>query len=137
MSWRLAGYGVTLALCAFVLEWIEYRHVTRMFATELYVVLIAVGFLAAGVWLGAQLTRGEAAAEFKMNDAALRELGITPREYAVLELLAEGRTNKEMARSLGVSPNTVKTHLSKLFAKLEVNRRTEAIHRARALSLIA
>ncbi|MEL7486527.1 MAG: LuxR C-terminal-related transcriptional regulator [Pseudomonadota bacterium] len=137
MSWRYLCYGVALALGAFVLEWMEYRYVTHAFSTELYIILIAAGFLALGAMLGARLTRTQSDAPFERNEAALRALGVTPREYAVLELLAEGQSNKEMARALGVSPNTVKTHLSKLFAKLEAKRRGEAVNLARALKLIA
>lgn len=137
MFGRLAIYGICLAIGAFALEWIEYRHLTRAFATEIYVVLIAGGFLALGVWIGARLTRPRAAPDGARNEAAIRELGVTEREYAVLEQLAAGKSNKEIARSLSVSPNTVKSHLARLFAKLEARRRTEAIARARQLNLIS
>ncbi|GAB4518933.1 MAG: response regulator transcription factor [Parvularculaceae bacterium] len=133
---RLAIYGVCLALGAFALEWIEYQYLTRVFTSEIYVVLIAGAFLALGVWVGARLTRPRVAPDGARNEAAIRELGITAREYAVLEHLAAGKSNKEIARSLSVSPNTVKSHLARLFAKLEVRRRTEAIARARQLNLI-
>jgi ATP/maltotriose-dependent transcriptional regulator MalT len=63
-------------------------------------------------------------------------LGISSRELEVLALLAAGASNKEIARRLEVSPNTVKTHVTKLFAKLEASRRTEAIQRARELGII-
>ena len=68
--------------------------------------------------------------------AAVASLGLTRRECEVLDLLASGKTNEELARSLGVSPNTIKTHLASLFAKLEVDRRVKAIEKARFLSLI-
>ena len=63
-------------------------------------------------------------------------LGLTGQEMKVLEKLAEGQSNKEIARILGLSPNTVKTHIANLFAKLEVARRTEAVAKARDLHLI-
>ena len=68
--------------------------------------------------------------------AALKSLGVTEREFAVLELLAAGRSNKEIARDLGVSPNTIKTHILHLFEKLQVQRRTQAIQKARELRLV-
>lgn len=128
-------YALVLALVAFALEWAEYQYLTRAFAAEIYIVLIALGFTALGIWLGARLTQKPHQA-FAKNEQALRTLGVTPREYAVLELIAEGRSNKEIARSLGVSPNTVKTHISRLFTKLDAQRRIQAIERARSLRLI-
>lgn len=61
---------------------------------------------------------------------------MTGQEIKVLERLAAGRSNKEIARDLGLSPNTVKTHVGNLYAKLEVSRRTQAVGKARELSLI-
>jgi ATP/maltotriose-dependent transcriptional regulator MalT len=73
---------------------------------------------------------------FTGNPEARSALKLSPRELAVLEALAAGQSNKEIARTLDVSPNTVKTHIANLFAKLEVSRRTEAIARARALGIM-
>ena len=70
------------------------------------------------------------------NTAALASLGLTGQEVKVLERLAAGQSNKEIARSLGLSPNTVKTHIAHLFEKLAVSRRTQAIGKARDLQLI-
>ncbi|WP_243375636.1 response regulator transcription factor [Sandarakinorhabdus cyanobacteriorum] len=70
------------------------------------------------------------------NPAAVASLGLTPREVEVLQLLAAGQANKEMARTMGVSPNTVKTHLARLFEKLGASSRTEAIARARVLGIL-
>jgi ATP/maltotriose-dependent transcriptional regulator MalT len=76
------------------------------------------------------------ATSFEPNKAAQETLRISARELEVLELLAAGRSNKEIANRLEVSPNTIKTHIAKLFEKLEVSRRTEAILRARELGMI-
>jgi ATP/maltotriose-dependent transcriptional regulator MalT len=73
---------------------------------------------------------------FERNEAALKTLGVTEREVAVLELLASGSSNKDIARQLDISPNTVKTHIASLFAKLAVQRRTQAIQKARELGLL-
>jgi DNA-binding CsgD family transcriptional regulator len=129
-------YGAVLAVAAFALEWLEYRYLTRLFATEIYIVLIAAGFTALGLWAGRRLTRQAPASPFARNDAALRSLGVTDREYEVLALLAEGCANKEIARRLDVSPNTIKTHVARLYEKLEVERRTQAVQKARELALI-
>lgn len=129
-------YGAILAAGTFVLEWLEFRLLVRTHAVEAYVVLVAAAFMGVGVWLGAKLFRREPSAPFVPNTRAQETLGISGREIEVLELLAAGRSNKEIARRLDVSPNTVKTHVTKLFAKLEARRRTQAIVRARELGMI-
>ena len=136
MAKSVAIYAVALAAGAFVLQWLQYKYVTRVFAPEIYVLLIAAGFTALGVWAGYRLTRSPAPAAFERNDAAMKSLGITERECRVLELLAAGHANKEIARLLEVSPNTVKTHIANLFEKLSVERRTQAVQKARELKLL-
>lgn len=129
-------YAVALAVGAFVLQWLQYQYVVRAFAPEIYVVLIALGFTGLGIWAGYRLTPKTAAAPFERNDAAIKSLGLTDRELTMLERLAAGDANKEIARTLDISPNTVKTHIANLFQKLEVQRRTQAIQKARELRLI-
>lgn len=130
-------YGVGLALAAAALQWLEYRAWARFHSSELYIGLIAAAFLALGVWVGARAFRTSApSGPFTPNTAAQASLGITEREAEVLGLLAAGRSNKEIAQALAVSPNTVKTHIARLFEKLEASRRTEAILKARELGLI-
>lgn len=136
MKKTLAVYAVILAAAVFVLEWLEYRYTVRERSTEIYVVLLALGFAALGVWVGRHLAGRGRAGPFEKNTAAQRSLGITEREYTVLQLLAAGRANKEIARELDVSPNTVKTHISSLYGKMEVNRRTQAVDKAKLLQLI-
>ena len=136
--WRtILWVGAALALGALALQWIEYRIFARANAAELYVALIAAAFLGLGVWLGARFGAPRPNPEvFSPNTRAAAALGITEREYEVLRLLAAGRSNKQIAQGLSVSPNTVKTHVARLFGKLEAARRTEAIARARELGLI-
>ena len=137
MARTLILYAIALALAVASLEWLEYRYLTRAFSTEIYIVLLAAGFAALGLWAGHRLTRRRpTASAFERNDAAVRSLGLTPRECEILELLASGRSTKEMARQLGISPNTVKTHVARVYGKLEVERRIQAIDKARGLALI-
>jgi DNA-binding CsgD family transcriptional regulator len=137
MARSVALYAAALAAGAFALEWLQYKYLARAFATEIYIALIALGFTGLGIWAGYRLTPKTAAAPFERNDAALKSLGLTDRELLVLERLAAGDANKEIARALDISPNTVKTHIANLFQKLEVSRRTQAIQKARELHLIA
>ena len=129
-------YGAGLAAAAFALQWLDYQHAVRLFATELYIIFIAVAFTALGVWLGYRLTRRTRRPAFEPNRKAVAALGISDREYEVLELLALGHSNREIGDRLFVSPNTVKTHLARLYGKLEVSRRTQAVRKAKFLRLI-
>lgn len=129
-------YGVALAALAFLVEWLDWRHATRELSTSIYILAVALLFAALGIWLGNRLTPRPRGAEFVRNERALAELGISPRECEVLELLAAGHANKIIARQLAISPNTVKTHLARLFEKLEAENRTQAIGKARALELL-
>jgi DNA-binding CsgD family transcriptional regulator len=144
LSGSLAGmartillYGLALGLGAAALQWLQYRYAVRLVSPEIPLALLAAGFLALGAWAGQRLTPAPAATGgFRRNDAAIRSLGLSPRECEILALLASGQSNKELARSLAISPNTVKTHLARVYDKLEVERRVQAIEKARMLALI-
>lgn len=129
-------WALALALGAFALQWLEYGFVVRAFSWQVYVGLIGAAFAAGGVWVGWRLAARAHPEVFQRNDAALASLGLTGQEMKVLERLAAGRSNKEIARELGLSPNTIKTHVGNLYGKLEVSRRTQAVGKARDLSLI-
>ncbi|MDQ3144184.1 MAG: LuxR C-terminal-related transcriptional regulator [Pseudomonadota bacterium] len=129
-------YALALAAAVGTLEWLEYRYVTRAFSTEIYIALLAAAFIVLGIWVGRQLTPRSRPAIFERNQIAIRSLGLTPRECEILDQLASGQSIKEMARALGISPNTVKTHVARVYQKLEVARRVPALDKARALALI-
>jgi DNA-binding CsgD family transcriptional regulator len=129
-------YGLVLAAGVFVLQWLEFQYFARTHPFELYLALIALAFMGLGIWVGAKLFRRPAPAAFEVNTKVQATLGISERELEVLELLASGRSNKEIAGRLNVSPNTVKTHVGRLYEKLEVKRRTEAVLKARELGMI-
>ncbi|MCE3288664.1 MAG: helix-turn-helix transcriptional regulator [Caulobacter sp.] len=133
---RLAIYGAVLGAGALALQWLDYNRLARTHSTDFYILLTAVGFLALGVWVGARLLAGPRPAPFDGNPQAQAALGISARELAVLKELAAGHSNKEIAQRLHVSPNTVKTHVARLFEKLQARRRTDAIARARELGLV-
>jgi len=129
-------YGALLAAAAVALQWVDYQRTVRAHAGDVYVGLVALGFLALGIYLGARVLGRPATPPFDGNPQAVAALGVTPRELAVLEHLAAGRSNKEIAAALHVSPNTVKTHVARLLEKLEAKRRTDAIARARELGIL-
>ncbi|MFU7528005.1 response regulator transcription factor [Qipengyuania sp. ASV99] len=129
-------YGGLIALVAIVLQWAHYRYIVMQLPGEAYVAVVAAIFVMLGIWVGMRLTAAPAAPRFERNHKAAESLGLTRRECEILVHLAKGASNKEIARALKVSPNTVKTHVASLFQKLEVNGRGKAVEAARALSLI-
>lgn len=145
-------YGLTGGVLIAVLKLIEFRFLVVEHSLEIYGGLIALLFASVGIWLGLKLTRKEevvlvkevvkevpvpASLEpFAVNEAQLKERGITKRELEILELIAQGMSNREIAEKLFVSENTVKTHSSRLFDKLSAKRRTQAVQIAKEIGLI-
>jgi DNA-binding CsgD family transcriptional regulator len=150
----ILAYGAVGGLLLVVLRWVEYRYLVLQHSFEIYGGLVAVLFAAIGIWLGTRLTRRPAErvvvevpvpvevpaageGRFQVDEARQRVLGITARELEVLGLIAAGLSTREIAGRLFVSENTVKTHSSRLFDKLDARRRTEAVRRGKDLGLIA
>ena len=129
-------YSAAIAAAALTLQWLEYRYAVRALSTEVYIGAVAVGFTALGLWAGYRLTSRGPKTAFEKNDRAIAALGISGRELEVLELLAQGSSNKEIADQLCLSPHTVKSHLGHLYGKLDVARRTQAVQKARELRIL-
>ena len=131
------------------LKLIEYRYLIVEHSIEVYGGIVALLFSALGIWLGLRITgrrdrivvrevqvAAPAAGPFIPDAVRLEQLGITPRELQILELIAAGMSTREIAEKLFVSENTVKTHSSRLFEKLDARRRTQAVQRAKEARLI-
>lgn len=148
-------YGVLGGLLIAALKLIEYRYLVLEHSVEIYGGIIALLFASLGIWLGLKLTRTRetivtrevpvrvevpvpvpVAGPFQRNEARLEQLGITARELEILEAMAAGLSNREIAERLFVSENTVKTHANRLFTKLSAQRRTQAVQRAKEAGLI-
>jgi len=140
-------YGLSGGVLILALKLIEYRFLVVEHSVEIYGGLIALLFAGLGAWLGLKLTRKKevvvlqevlisSSAPFVLNEQRLRELSITPRELEILNLIASGLSNREIAERLFVSENTVKTHSSRLFEKLSAKRRTQAVQIGKELGLI-
>jgi len=129
-------YGTVFALGAFVLQWLEYQLATQLYSPNLLVLLLACLFTGLGIWIGSRRTLPAPSLQFTTNTRAIAALGLTRRELDVLELLALGHSNREIADSLFVTNSTIKTHLVHLYQKLEVQRRTQAIDKERSLHII-
>jgi len=141
-------YGLSAGVLIVVLKLIEFRFLIVSHSFEIYAGLIAVVFASLGIWLGLKVTRKEevvvlkevpvpvSSQPFALNEARLKDLGITKRELEILELIAQGMSNREIAEKLFVSENTVKTHSSRLVDKLSAKRRTQAVQIGKELGLI-
>jgi NarL family two-component system response regulator LiaR len=140
-------YGLLCGVLIVALKLIEYRWLVVEHSLEIYGGLVAALFAGLGIWLGLKLTRHKetvlvkevmvpAPASFVRDEQKLETLGITPRELEILELIAQGLSNKEIAARVFVSENTVKTHSSRVFDKLGARRRTQAVQLGKELRLI-
>ncbi len=140
-------YGLILGLLLAFMQFIQYRLVFIQHAESVYTGLVAVVCCIAGIWAGHKIAgkwnrQAEEPAPFMSatvlvpDEKALAELNITPRELEVLQLIAQGLSNQEIAGRLFLSLNTVKTHTSNVFSKLDVQRRTQAIQKAKEMGLL-
>lgn len=139
-------YGLSGAVLIAALKLIEYRFLILEHSLEIYGGLVALIFASLGIWLGGRMTRRPVEKEivviretapFVVNQERLGQLGITPREHEILTHIAAGLSTREIAEKLYVSENTVKTHSSRLFDKLDARRRTQAVQIAKEQGLIA
>ena len=140
-------YGLIGGILIAVLEWTEYRFLVVEHSIEIYGGLTAAMFAAIGIWLGLKLTGKQHRIVVKEVSVAVRvpfipdekkreELGITRRELEILERIAQGMSNREIAEKLYVSENTVKTHSSRVFDKLGAKRRTQAVQLGKEFGLL-
>jgi DNA-binding CsgD family transcriptional regulator len=137
MMRRVLGYGLLLAAGTLALQWLDYQRLARVQSLEVYLFLVALGFLVLGVVIGVRVLAPPPPAPFDGNPRAAASLGLSERELEVLAELAAGHANKEIAARLHVSPNTVKTHVARIFEKLDAKRRTDAVRKARELGLLS
>lgn len=140
-------FGLVGGALTLLLRTVEYRYLVLEHSTQMYGGLIAVIFVGFGIWLGLTLTRkpetivvkefsAAAPATFARNSDAVSQSGLTPRELEILEHIARGLSNKEIAEQVNLSENTVKTHSKRVFEKLNAKRRTQAVRAGKALGIL-
>jgi DNA-binding CsgD family transcriptional regulator len=147
---QLILYGTSLAVVLILMRWLEIRFLIMHHSFEVYAGAIALLFTALGIWIALKLSKPKIetkiiekevfivpSSTFVFNQIAFEEFGLSKREIEVLQLMGNGLSNQEIADQLFVSLNTIKTHSSHLFEKLNVKRRTQAIKLGKKLSLIA
>lgn len=147
-------YAASLAAILFLLQVLEYRFILLSHSFEIYITCIAVLFTSLGIWLALKLVKPKTEVqtivveknvyvkelteeEKQQLETERQKLGLSSRELEVLQLMADGLSNQEIAERLFLSLATVKTHSSNLFEKLDVKRRTQAVEKARQLKLIS
>ena len=146
---HIIGYAFLLAILVFVLKWLQWKFLIVDHALDIYIGLIAIFFTILGVWIATQLVKPKVQKvvvekevfttqpdEFIINETELNKLNLSNREYEVLQLLAKGYRNADIAETLFLSLSTVKTHASNLFVKMDVKSRTQAIEKAKRLKII-
>jgi DNA-binding CsgD family transcriptional regulator len=145
-------FGLVGGVLISLLKWTEYRFLVIEHSIEIYGGLTAVTFAVLGIWLGLKLTGPPKTVvqevivpakavertdgPFVPDTRKQDDLGITRRELEILELIAQGMSNREIAGKLYVSENTVKTHCSRAFDKLGAKRRTQAVQLGKELGLL-
>jgi DNA-binding CsgD family transcriptional regulator len=137
ITWPQAAlYGALLAAGALGLDWVQYQRLARSRTADLYLLLVAAAFLVLGLLAGRLLLSRRDTPPPPGNPAARATLGISDRELQVLEALADGQSNKEIAAALHISPHTVKTHVARLYEKLGARGRVDALARGRAIGIL-
>ena len=142
-------YGVVLAVFLFLLKWLETTYIIADTQLDTYIGAIALIFTGLGIWLAIKLRKPKVETvviekeilltspqDFVLNEEQVKRFSLSKRELEVLQLMAEGLSNQEIADRLFVSLNTVKTHSAQVFEKMEVKRRTQAVDLGKKLSII-
>ena len=142
-------YGISMAVVLVLLKWLEAHFIVFNYRLELFIGCISIVFIVLGIWLALKLVKPkivtriiekeifiETALPKQIDQKEIEKLGLSKREMDVLALMASGLSNEEIAEKLFVSLNTVKSHSSNIFLKLEVKRRTQAVEKAKRLNII-
>jgi len=151
MNKRFILYGVIIALGSIALKMLEYKFIIINHSFELYGGALAIGFTILGIYAGKKFTKPKEReiiiekmvyvptppSNDLINQKAVADTGLSKREYEILELMAYGYSNQEIADKIFVSISTVKTHISNIFIKLDATRRTQAVKKAKELNLIS
>ena len=142
-------YGLILAILVFALKWLQWKFVLVDNAIDIYIGAIALFFTILGIWVASHIMKPKVETlivekeivvqqpeTFALNTTALQKLNLNSREYEVLQLLAKGHSNADIAADLFLSVSTIKTHVSNLYFKMDVKSRTQAITKAKQLKII-
>ena len=143
-------YGLLSGILVFMLKWLQWKFLIVDNSIDIYIGLLAVFFTILGIWVASQNSKSKvhtvvvekevfvpAPEAFEVDETQVKKLNLTTREYEVLQLIARGNSNTEIAANLFLSVSTIKTHVSNLFIKMDIKSRTQAIEKAKRLKIIA
>lgn len=147
MKQVVLGFGLLILAVLVLFQLAKFSRFRWDFDWEIWVSAFCILFLLIGIFLSRKLFAPKPriiekeiiidnSAPFVLDEKRLEKLGLSKRELEILGLINDGLSNQQIADKLFVSENTIKKHVSNLFFKLDVQRRTEAIKKAKDLKII-
>ncbi|MGH1386018.1 response regulator transcription factor [Kordia sp.] len=130
-------FGVLIIALLALLQLSQYSLISKNTSIEYIIGGIAIVFFFVGLYINKRKNTAQSVVPTpEIDTKKIEDLGLSKREYEVLCKLAKGHSNKEIASLLFVSESTIKTHVSNVYTKLDVKRRTQAIQKAKALNIL-
>jgi DNA-binding NarL/FixJ family response regulator len=114
----------------------KYSIISGDLTIESAVAVIAIVFFTVGIYINKKSLNNNSQTEYEVDTKKIEQLGISSREYEVLQLISKGFSNKEIGDTLFLTESTIKTHVSNLLVKLDAKRRTQAIEIAKQLQIL-
>ncbi|APZ45685.1 LuxR family transcriptional regulator [Polaribacter reichenbachii] len=129
-------FSLLILAILLLFQFSKYALISNDLQLEIIIGLIAIVFFFIGIFIHKKSLQKPVVSSSVINQKKIKELEISNREYEVLQKIAEGLSNKEIANDLFVSESTIKTHVSNILLKLNAKRRTQAIQIAKAYKII-
>ena len=146
MKQIVIGFGLLIFSLLVLFRLAEYTQFRFRFGMEMWIIVFSIVFFAIGIVISRKMFQKEIIREKEVivevpateeiDPRQIEKLGLSKREHEILLLITEGLSNQQIADRLFISENTIKKHISNLFLKMDVERRTEAVKKAKALKVI-
>ncbi|PWG05876.1 response regulator transcription factor [Polaribacter aquimarinus] len=129
-------FSLLILAILLLFQFSKYALISNNLQTEIVIAIIAVVFFFVGIYIHKKSLQKPVLVSTEIDYKKIEALEISKREYEVLQKIAEGLSNKEIADTLFLSESTIKTHVSNLLLKLNAKRRTQAIQIAKSYQII-
>ena len=136
MKKTILVFGLLILALLLLFQFSMYAIISSDLKVELIVAVIAIIFFFVGVYINKKSLHKSVEPTVAIDHQKIKDLDISNREYEVLQKIAEGLSNKEIAESLFLSESTIKTHVSNLLVKLDAKRRTQAVKKAKSFQIL-
>ena len=136
MKKTILVFGLLILALLLLFQFSKYAIISGDLKVELIVAAIAIVFFFVGVYINKKSLHKSTSPVTDINHQKIKELDISNREYEVLQKIADGLSNKEIAEHLFLSESTIKTHVSNLLIKLDAKRRTQAVKKAKSFQIL-